>query len=111
VRPPILQWKVFLALFGVVLVAVVLGSVLPSNGDTGRTTYFRVPTQATQALTHISPADLRRLMVYRPRPGDNMLFLSPREPGSCVGLRTATIAKTPEPLRPYLERIIHRFCR
>jgi hypothetical protein len=33
-RPPILEWKVFLALLGVVLVAAALGSVLRSTSQT-----------------------------------------------------------------------------
>jgi hypothetical protein len=112
-RPPILRWKVFLALVGVVLVAVALGSVLRPNSHTEHTLYFSGITQA-----HISPAEVRRLSVemrritvYRPHPGDGVYFLSPQEVGICGELRAATIAKAPEPFRPYLERIIRRVCR
>jgi hypothetical protein len=95
-RPPILRWKVMLALLAVVVVAVSLGSALHSTGTPQRTFSSPVRIFYTSGLNSV-PA-------IRDVPGH------PGYPAVCGNVK-AKLRSTSPALRPYLRRELHRICQ
>jgi hypothetical protein len=94
-RPPILQWKVMLALVGVVLVAVTLGSALrPTSKPATYSSSFLV-IRPFRAPRSIPPAVLKSLLRSLPKRGE--VFVRPPE--------HKTI---PDRLRAWLDKMLNK---